>query len=145
MTDQLARRFIFRLFSRHPATSGSRSPSTAGASPSGPSDARRCTRAINVHSPHVYRQLLRGSNGLAETYMDGHWDVDDMVALIRIAARNMRGMDRCARRAGTRCCTPASAWREMVPRNDRDGRAGATSPPTTTWATSSSRCSSTPR
>jgi cyclopropane-fatty-acyl-phospholipid synthase len=38
--------------------------------------------------------LLRGSRGLAEAYARGLWDSPDLVALIRLAARNARGFDR---------------------------------------------------
>lgn len=118
MTDQLARRFIFKLFSRirheriEVAEHGRRFAF-------GPEDAHLRAR-INVHSPHVYRQLLHGSNGLAETYMDGHWDVDDVVALIRIAARNMRGMDRW-REAWHPALHAGQRVARMVPRNDHKG------------------------
>ena len=118
MTDRVARRFLFRLFSQirgeriEIAEHGRRFAF-------GPESAELTAR-INVHSPHVYRQLLRGSTGLAETYMDGHWDVDDMVALIRIAARNMRGMDRW-RDAWHPVLHAGQRLAGMVPRNDRTG------------------------
>jgi cyclopropane-fatty-acyl-phospholipid synthase len=47
-----------------------------------------------VHSPEAYRRLLRGSIGLAEGYMDGLWDSPDLLALIRLAARNGEALDR---------------------------------------------------
>ena len=59
--DQLARRFIFRLFSRirderiEIVEHGRRFSFGARA--------RSCSAQVTVHSPHVYRQLLRGSNG----------------------------------------------------------------------------------
>ncbi len=118
MTDQLARRFIFRLFSQikneriEIAEHGHRFAF-------GPESAELSAR-INVHSRLAYRQLLRGSNGLAETYMDGLWDVDDLVALIRIAARNMRGMDRW-RDAWHPVLHAGQRLARMVPRNDHEG------------------------
>jgi hypothetical protein len=36
------------------------------------------------------RGPLRGSVGLGEGYVDGLWETDDLVALIRIAARERR-------------------------------------------------------
>jgi cyclopropane-fatty-acyl-phospholipid synthase len=48
---------------------------------------------VTVHDPRAYRALMRGSLGLADTYADGLWDADDVVALIRIAARSMRRVD----------------------------------------------------
>ena len=118
MRDELARRLIFRLLSQirderiEIAEHGRR---LAFGRDSAPLSAR-----INVHSPHVYGQLLRGSNGLAETYMDGHWDVDDMVALVRIAARNMRGMDRW-REAWHPVLHAGQRLTRLVPRNDPKG------------------------
>jgi cyclopropane-fatty-acyl-phospholipid synthase len=49
---------------------------------------------LEVHSPVAYRSLLRGSLGLAESYMDGQWDSPDLVTLIRLAARNGAKLDR---------------------------------------------------
>jgi len=75
---------------------------------------------VTVRSPRVYRQVLRGSTGLAETYMDCDWDADDVVALIRIAARNMGPLDR-ARRAWRPLLRTGQHMADMVPRNDREG------------------------
>ncbi|HVW19296.1 MAG TPA: cyclopropane-fatty-acyl-phospholipid synthase family protein [Solirubrobacteraceae bacterium] len=57
------------------------------------------TAEVRVHDPRAYRATaLRTSIGLADSYVDGRWDCDDLVALIRIAARNMGGLDRVKRR-----------------------------------------------
>jgi cyclopropane-fatty-acyl-phospholipid synthase len=61
---------------------------------------------ITVHDPAFYRRLLRGSLGFADTYVDGLWDVDDMVTLVRIAARSMGAIDRLRGLAAT-VTTPA--------------------------------------
>jgi cyclopropane-fatty-acyl-phospholipid synthase len=53
---------------------------------------------VTVRDPAVYRHVFRGSTGLADTYMAGEWDVDDLVTLFRIAARNMEPLDRLRRR-----------------------------------------------
>jgi cyclopropane-fatty-acyl-phospholipid synthase len=53
---------------------------------------------VHVRSPRVWRKLLRGSRGLAETYFDGLWDTPDLTAVIRLAARNVEGIDRLRRR-----------------------------------------------
>jgi cyclopropane-fatty-acyl-phospholipid synthase len=117
-SDVVARRFIFRLFGSikeeriEIAERGRRFAF-------GPPDAE-LRALITVRSPKVYRQLLRGSTGLSETYMDGDWDVDDLVALIRIAARNMRGMDRW-RHAWHPVLHAAQRVARMVPTNDRAG------------------------
>jgi cyclopropane-fatty-acyl-phospholipid synthase len=49
---------------------------------------------VRVHSSRVWPMLLRGSRGLAEAFAQGLWDSTDLVALIRLAARNARGLDR---------------------------------------------------
>jgi cyclopropane-fatty-acyl-phospholipid synthase len=52
---------------------------------------------LHVHSPRFYRSLLRGSLGLAESYVDGLWDCNELVALTRIAALNVGALDRLRR------------------------------------------------
>jgi cyclopropane-fatty-acyl-phospholipid synthase len=47
-----------------------------------------------LHSPLAWRALLRGSLGLADAYANGWVDSPDLVALIRLAARNGRAIDR---------------------------------------------------
>ena len=115
MTDDLARRLCFRLFSniaderieivqdgRHFAFGA------PGAS---------LRAQVTVRDPGVWRALLRGSTGMAETYMAGDWDADDLLALIRIGARNMRGLDR-ARRRWRAVLAPAQRLGRLVPEND---------------------------
>jgi cyclopropane-fatty-acyl-phospholipid synthase len=58
----------------------------------GPSDAELRAKLI-VHDPAAWRGALRGSVGLGEAYVDGLWETDDLVALIRIAARELRNPD----------------------------------------------------
>src|SRR5262249_13058565 len=53
---------------------------------------------IEVHSEHFYRAMLGGTIGLGEAYRDGTWDCDDLVSLLRVAARNMGPLDRWRRR-----------------------------------------------
>ena len=50
---------------------------------------------VDIYSPRLWRRLaLRGSRGLAESYMDGLWDSPDVTAVVRVAARNVQGIDR---------------------------------------------------
>ncbi len=49
---------------------------------------------MHLHSPMVWPALLRGSRGLAESYAAGQWDSPDLVAVIRLAARNAVILDR---------------------------------------------------
>jgi cyclopropane-fatty-acyl-phospholipid synthase len=44
---------------------------------------------LTVHDPTAWRAALHGSVGLGESYVDGLWESDDLVALIRIAAREL--------------------------------------------------------
>jgi cyclopropane-fatty-acyl-phospholipid synthase len=53
---------------------------------------------VRLHSSRVWSMLLRGSRGLAEAYAQGLWDSPDLVALIRLAARNARVLDRLGAR-----------------------------------------------
>ncbi|HET9010703.1 MAG TPA: cyclopropane-fatty-acyl-phospholipid synthase family protein [Gemmatimonadaceae bacterium] len=56
------------------------------------------TATVYVHSPRVWRRLMRGSRGLAESYLDGMWTTPDLTAVVRVAARNVDGIDRLRRR-----------------------------------------------
>jgi cyclopropane-fatty-acyl-phospholipid synthase len=59
---------------------------------------------LRVHSPAFYRALARnGSVGAGESFMDGEWDCDDLVALVRLLVRNrelLDGMERGPARLG---------------------------------------------
>ena len=65
--------------------------------------------------------LLQGSRGLADAYAQGLWDSPDLVALIRLAARNASGLDR-ARRLAPLLVRPSGARAALR-------RATATQPP----------------
>ncbi|HEX3433083.1 MAG TPA: cyclopropane-fatty-acyl-phospholipid synthase family protein [Solirubrobacteraceae bacterium] len=71
---------------------------------------------LRVRSPRFYRQLLRGSVGLGEAYVDGLWDCDDLVALTRIAARNVGTLDRL-RRTFAPALIPVQRWARWLARN----------------------------
>ena len=49
---------------------------------------------VRIRSSRTWRMLLRGSRGMAEAFAQGLWDSPDLVALIRLAARNAGGLDR---------------------------------------------------
>ena len=53
---------------------------------------------VCVHDPGAWTALLRGSRGMAEAYRDGLWDSPDLVAVVRVAARNVGGLDAVRRR-----------------------------------------------
>jgi cyclopropane-fatty-acyl-phospholipid synthase len=71
---------------------------------------------VQVHSDRFYRDLLRGSVGLCESYMDGLWDCDDLVALTRIAALNVGALDRL-RRVLAPVLIPVQRWVRWLARN----------------------------
>jgi cyclopropane-fatty-acyl-phospholipid synthase len=71
---------------------------------------------IQVRSGRFYRDLLRGSVGLCESYVDGLWECDDLVALTRVAALNVGGLDRL-RRALTPVLIPVQRWARWLARN----------------------------
>jgi cyclopropane-fatty-acyl-phospholipid synthase len=85
----------------------------------GPADAElRAT--VRINDPAAWRGPLHGSVGLGESYVDGLWETDDLVALMRIAARELREMD------GVRglVARPRGLWhrvRRLVPENTRPG------------------------
>jgi cyclopropane-fatty-acyl-phospholipid synthase len=71
---------------------------------------------IHVRSPRFYRQLLRGSIGACESYVDGLWDCEDLVALTRIAALNVRALDHL-RRVLAPVLIPVQRWGRWLARN----------------------------
>ena len=75
---------------------------------------------VAVRDLRAYAWALRGSTGLGEGYVEGLWDVDDLVALIRIAARNLGPLDRLRRRADP-VLGPLQRAGNLVPRNTRTG------------------------
>lgn len=49
---------------------------------------------VRVHDPAFYRMTAAsGSVGAGESYMDGHWECDDLVALMRLLVRNRALLD----------------------------------------------------
>jgi cyclopropane-fatty-acyl-phospholipid synthase len=49
---------------------------------------------LRVHDPAFYRAVAgNGSVGAGEAYIDGHWECDDLVALIRVLVRNRDLLD----------------------------------------------------
>jgi cyclopropane-fatty-acyl-phospholipid synthase len=62
---------------------------------SGPPEA-----TLNLRADRAWRSFLGGSLGLADAYADGLWDSPDLVAVVRLAARNMPVLDDWRRRIG---------------------------------------------
>ncbi|HEX3911103.1 MAG TPA: class I SAM-dependent methyltransferase [Solirubrobacteraceae bacterium] len=112
LLDRIARRLVLALLARmrrgelvliegsHRHRFGRRTP------------ARPAAAQLQVHSPRFYRDFLRGSLGLSESFVEGAWDSEDLVALTRVGALNMAGVDKL-RRAFAPLLTPlqrAGAW-----------------------------------
>ncbi len=75
---------------------------------------------VTVNDPAAWRGPLRGSIGLGEGYVDGLWETDDLVALIRIAARELRDLDGL-RGAVARPRGLLHRLSHLVPENTRPG------------------------
>ncbi len=73
---------------------------------------------VEVHSPGFWRALLSGSVGLGESYRDRLWDCDDLVALLRIACRNLGSLDAWRRRLHP-LLVPLEKTFWRVPRNSK--------------------------
>jgi cyclopropane-fatty-acyl-phospholipid synthase len=71
---------------------------------------------LRVRCARFYRDLLRGSVGLCESYMDGLWECDDLVALTRIAALNVGALD-TLRRVLAPALIPVQRWVRWLARN----------------------------
>jgi cyclopropane-fatty-acyl-phospholipid synthase len=72
--------------------------------------------SIELRSPAVYPAFLRGSAGLAESYIGGLWSSPDLVSLTRLAALNMEAFDVLRRRA-LPIARPPLAARAWLTRN----------------------------
>jgi cyclopropane-fatty-acyl-phospholipid synthase len=73
---------------------------------------------IRIHHPGFWPLLFRGSRGLAEAYAQGLWDSPDLVAVIRLAARNAVVIDR-VRAATAPLWKPRQRVREALNRRTR--------------------------
>jgi cyclopropane-fatty-acyl-phospholipid synthase len=73
---------------------------------------------VQVRSARVWPLLLRGSRGLAEAYAQGLWDSPDLIAVIRVAARNAHRLDRL-RIQFALLLVPLQRGRALVLRNTR--------------------------
>ena len=73
---------------------------------------------IRVHRRSFYRALATGSMGGAFSYINGDWDCDDLVSLLRLATRNLDTLERF-QVAVAPLLRPLRAGREWVRRNTR--------------------------
>src|SRR6266545_7614064 len=73
---------------------------------------------VEIHSTKFWRAIVGGSIGLGEAYRDGIWDCKDLVALLRIACRNLGSLDAWRRRLHPLLVPlEKTVWR--VPRNSK--------------------------
>ena len=86
-----------------------------------PDPAQTLHANIVVHDPSFYRMAaLNGSVGAGEAYMDGHWDCDDLVALVRILVRNRDRLDALERGPARLGGAIMRGWHALM-RNTRAG------------------------
>lgn len=90
-----------------------------GRASSNPGDTLHAT--IIIRDPAFYRlAALNGSVGAGESYMDGHWDCDDLVALVRILVRNRDRLDALERGPARIGGAIMRGWHALM-RNTRAG------------------------
>jgi cyclopropane-fatty-acyl-phospholipid synthase len=76
------------------------------------------TATIDVHDSRFWPMLMHGSRGLAEAYAQGMWDSPDLVAVIRLAARNAVLIDQ-VRAVSAPLWKPRQRARETLRRRTR--------------------------
>ena len=78
---------------------------------------------IDVHRAAFYRRVvLGGALGAAESYMDGDWDCDDLVGLVRLVAHNRDTQHAVDRHRGP-IASCIDRWQHHRRRNTRRGSA----------------------
>jgi cyclopropane-fatty-acyl-phospholipid synthase len=94
----------------------------AVAGPAPAAGAAQTLRAcVRIHDPAFYRRVaLNGSVGAAEAYMDGLWDCDELVALVRMLVRNRDRLDAMERGPARLGGALMRAW-SALRRNTRAG------------------------
>jgi cyclopropane-fatty-acyl-phospholipid synthase len=71
---------------------------------------------LDVRAPAMWRAALSGGGvGFAEAYMDGLWDSDDIVGVLRLLARNLDRLNRFLR-------NPIARMRRLTALSGRGGR-----------------------
>jgi len=81
----------------------------------GPADAPLAA-TVQLHDDGFFHALPRGSLALADSYVAGSWDCDDIVSLVRIGARELTRTDRFRR-----VVVPLRNKFPRLPLNTRDG------------------------
>lgn len=77
--------------------------------------------ALHIHDQAFYRRVgLGGSIGAGEAYIDGQWDCDDLVALVRLLVRNRERMDAVESGPARLAAWALRGWEALRP-NTRGG------------------------
>lgn len=77
---------------------------------------------IEVHRPDFYRRVVIGGTlGAAESYIDGDWDCDDLVGLVRLVAHSQHAQQAVDRKLRIASCI--DRWQHHRRRNTRRGSA----------------------
>ncbi len=75
---------------------------------------------VTIEDPAAWNGPLGGSLGLGEGYVEGLWETDDLVSLLRIAVRELRRLE-----GAVSALARPRAWahrlRRLVPENTRSG------------------------
>lgn len=78
---------------------------------------------IRLSTPAVWSEVAtKGSRGLGESFVDGWWTTDDLVALLRLLVRNLDGFDRLRNRWAKVSSPVADTWRRLRPPSRRRDR-----------------------
>ncbi len=77
---------------------------------------------LSVHDAAFYADtVFGGSVGVAESYMLGHWQADDLTGLVRLMVRNREVIDGLDERGFARLATPARKFLHWMNRNTQSG------------------------
>jgi cyclopropane-fatty-acyl-phospholipid synthase len=79
--------------------------------------------SLQVIDPALWRTAMRrGGVGFAEAYMDGLWDSEDMVSVLRLLARNVDRLNRFARNPAARVRRVAALLERLRPPTAEEDR-----------------------
>jgi cyclopropane-fatty-acyl-phospholipid synthase len=88
------------------------------------SDARALCVTVRIRDLRAYRAIASGGSiGAAESYRDGEWHCDDLVALVRLLVRNRDLLDGMERGLARLSSLALRGWR-MLRRNTHRGSRG---------------------
>ncbi len=120
MIDRFARRLMLETL-RHVTDGHLDLAAPSGAWSFGdPASSRRASARLN--DERAFRRVLFGGDiGFGEAYMDGDWSTDDLVALLRLAIRNLALFE-----DRNRLLSAVSRWRDLLSHRRRpNSRSGS--------------------